>query len=150
MEIKSSLKNNSEFISSIGMDLNPAFSNYNNLTFSKIGGVGSYNNPTITVGNNIFNAGGGEKFDIKLAFTTSNSSNGRFNGTDSILYRIGGASLNTFSSPSAPVMMAHVQGIGKYADESTWLVPNPSIPEPSALSISSVGVFLLLRRRNQK
>lgn len=152
MEITSSLKNGSEFISSIGLDLNPNFSNYNSLTFSKMGGVGSYDDPNITVGDNIFNAGGGERFDIKLEFQTSDShnGNGRFNNSDSILYKIGGANLNTFSSSSAPVMMAHVQGIGKCADESTWLVPTPSIPEPSALSISSIGVFLLLRRRNSK
>ena len=131
-----------EYISSIGLNLNPDIVNYDSIIFENISKVGIYNEPNITVGNNIYNTIGGNIHDIKIAF--SDIKNFRFDNKDVIILKVENSNIDMFRDDEFK-MIARIQGIGEYS-RSTWMT---TIPESNSmlLIIGSVGIIILLRKR---
>jgi hypothetical protein len=138
---------NGEFISSIEFNLNTGV-DYNTLIFSNTNPIGSFTTPQFDIGDDEFNAGGGNSFDMLVEFQTSSSNGGtkRFNLNDSFEFTVN-APITTFTNLSNQLpVIAHIQGIGSKS-QSTWMVP--SVPEPSSVLIGFIGIITLLNRRNR-
>jgi hypothetical protein len=135
---------NGEFISKIGLNLNTSV-DYQSLVISDTSKIGSFTVPQFDVGEDVFNAGGGNSFDMIFQFETNNSNGGgdRFNLNDTFTFNVN-TPITTFTNIGNQIpTLVHIQGIGRNT-QSTWMAPN--IPEPSAILIGSIGLLLLIRR----
>jgi hypothetical protein len=138
-----------EFIDQVGFNLNTNV-DYQSLIFTPINSIGEFTVPQISNGNDTFNVGGGNKYDVNIQFATINASGGmrRFNLDDTFTFSanipITSFTNNTDQLPS----IVHIQGIGPNSDQSAWLSPTiPTIPEPSSILLGSIGMVLLLNRK---
>lgn len=152
-----------EFVSRWLFNLDPLL-NPKDLEIEPLAHAGSFRDPSISLGANKFNGGGGDKFDIAFYFSTSNKNSKRFDADDSLQLEISGISDLTaqsfdFNSKGKDhcnnndilhyKTEAHIQGIviGHCGGDSGWVV----VPEPSSFILLGMGAFGLafcgLRRR---
>ena len=112
--------------------------------------IGNFATPQFSSGNDTFNGGGGNSYDLNIQFTTSNSGGGinRFNLNDSITFNVNLPITAFTNNTNQLASIVHIQGIGEGGTQSTWLIPNtPQIPETSSLLLGSIGMVLLLNRK---
>lgn len=152
--VESSLTNN-EFFSKVYLDIDSAF----HVASIELAGVienGTFDEPDVSIGSNIFNGGSTGQFDIALEFNTSNQNNGALRFGDDDRYTIvvgydGPASMTVdtlgnvipTTGDADPFTIAHIQGIGA---ESGWVT---SIPEPSTTLLVAFTAFGLLMRKKR-
>jgi hypothetical protein len=138
----------SEWLLNVAPPLDPTA-----LVFSDPVKVGSFTDPTISLGENAFKADGDGYFDIKLTFDTLDGLPTRFSTGDSVSYTVTAPSLtaNSFNCFSAPngagaglfPMAAHVQAIGPGDNMSGWV----STPEPACFAFLALGGLAVMRRQ---
>lgn len=145
LDMKSGGLTGNEFVGAWYFNFSPV-GNLNNLNFSRLT---SPNPGTTIVTKSLDNlsAGGGGRFDIVFDFPES-VPDGRFTSGLTTSYLIGSVSsldasmFNFLSSPQGGngtwMTAAHIQAIGKHANDSGWIGANAntSVPEP--------GTYLLL------
>ena len=156
---------NGEFISKTFLDINPVFASASvQSTFGLNNtNVGSFQVPTITVGQNKLRVGGNTRSNghneshIELGFTTSNSGGGakRFNNDDVYTFVIkydGPESMTAeslqllnFAGPPEYFGAAHIQGIVN--GQSSWV--QSAVPEPSTALLASLSLVGLVGRRKR-
>ncbi len=150
----------SEFISNMYFNVEPgqAVSGVFNAGLS----TGAFQAPSLAVGNNNQNAGGGARYDLRIAFPINQPAN-RFGGTDLAVFDLSGAGLTEddfdFLSTAgggglAFLTAAHVQGIGPNASGSGWLASGTVIPLPAGAGTGLAGLAMVaglsyLRRRGR-
>jgi hypothetical protein len=142
-----------EFVSGWYLNLSPAL-NPGDLVFSSPTKIGSFTDPTVGLGADLFKADGDGSYDILLSFLTSDGLSSRFSAGDSVSYVITGISSLTASSFDClgveesgagygPFpMAAHVQGIGPDS-ASGWV----TVPEPACICLLLLGGLAAMRRR---
>ena len=153
--VESSLTNN-EFFSKVYLDIESA---YHVATFELAGIIenGTFDEPDVSIGSNIFSGGGSGQFDIALEFNTSNNDSGafRFDHDDSYTIIVGYDGPESMTADNLgrvipttgdndPFALAHVQGINDI--ESGWV---SSIPEPSTALLTAFGCLGLIMRRKR-
>ena len=141
-----------EFISELYLNLDPAMDATSLVFSTPPGKTGSFDDPTIALGENAFKADGDGKHDILLTFATEDGLVTRFTSGDVLSYTVSGITLleaSSFDFISAPnggegeyVMAAHIQAIGQTSD-SGWV----TVPEPGCLVMLAIGAAAILRRR---
>jgi PEP-CTERM motif len=153
---------NSEYLSSLYFNLNPAL-NPANLTFTVLGTSGGFALPSISTGNNKFKADGDGKYDILLKFSAKTGKT--FGEDESITYQImssvGTLKASDFDFLSKPaggsgpfLSAAAIQGI---CDTPGWIAPCEitPVPEPTSAGLFALGLGLCVGarrwlRRSQK
>ncbi len=161
----------SEFVSNVYLNLDSAY-DVTQLQFSQFAvATGQADEPTVSLGQDAFKAGGGGRYDIELSFTTSNAQQGarRFGAGEKLSFLVGMGgqflTLDAFFISGTPdgghgpfIAAAHIQGIGPDAEDSAWIshgeteeeapaiVPAPE-PFTSSLLIAGAGGLLARRRR---
>ncbi len=140
-----------EYLGMVLFNLDPAL-DPTNLSFGEPIKNGSFLDPVISTGVDVFNGDGAHGFDIKFDFALSNpqQSTSRFGPGESMAIEISGDSLTAGSfdflnggqGPKHYIAAAHVQGIGDLGESSGWV----TVPEPSAmgylLSLTALGWFV--------
>ncbi|MHC4986094.1 MAG: PEP-CTERM sorting domain-containing protein [Planctomycetota bacterium] len=144
-----------EFVSHWMFNLDPVL-DPTSLIFSAPIKVGSFTSPTVNLGVNAYQADGDGKYDIDLAFDTSDGLPTRFGVGDAATYLITGiptltaSSFNFLSLPAGGhgpfETAAHVQGIGPLGANSGWI----TVPEPATMSLLGIGGALGLIRRRRR
>ena len=158
-----------EFFSKVYLEIHPNFASASLALPGLTNGLGLFEDPTITVGANEFNVGGGfgaliprggwnpAEAHVELNFTTSNSGGGikRFNNADEYSFVIGYDGPESMVAENLQLLYAqddpeyyaaaHIQGI--VDGQSSW---GTSVPEPSTALFGAFGILGLLRRRSVK
>jgi hypothetical protein len=149
-----------EFLSELYLNLNPS-DNVANLKFNLVSAHGSFTNPTVSLGEDNFKAGGDGNYDILLSFSTAHFST--FTVGDSITYQVTGISnlvasdFGFLSSPDGgfgPFYAAvHVQGTLPNNLGSCWGEPGLgpellNVPDPASRLLLAVaaGLWFTARR----
>ncbi len=130
--------------------------------------TGTFDAPSINLGQDTFTAGGGGKHDIELIFSTSNANQGakRFGAGERLSYTLAiygvNLPLEAFFEMSSPhgghgpfVAAGHVQGIGGDDEASGWISHDGEgtpgypeiVPEPATLALLFGSSLAVLRRR---
>jgi hypothetical protein len=141
-----------EFVRFWLFNLDPGL-NPTNLVFSAPVKTGTFDDPTISLGVDAFQADGDGKYDIEFQFSNAPPST-RFGVGDAVEYTITGIptlTANSFNFLSAPAggsgpfpTAAHVQGIGSSGQFSGWVT---QIPEPASLSLLALAGIAAMHRR---
>jgi len=129
------------------------------LDFKLSGQSGSFSLPTINLATDSYKAGPDGKFDIRLAFSSSNAGGGinRFTAGDKLIYTVSyslgsiGADSFDFLSKSEGAYgpyhtAAHVLATGKDAKGSAWINSVPE-PGPSLQALLLGAAWLIFYRR---
>ncbi len=163
-----------EFFSKVYLEIHPKFASASLALPGLNTGVGLFEDPTITVGANEFNVGGGfgaliprggwnpAEAHVELNFTTSNQGGlpggpqgiRRFNNTDSYSFTIGYDGPESMVAENLQLLYAqddpeyyaaaHIQGIVN--GQSSW---GTSVPEPSTALLGAFGLLGLVGRRKR-
>jgi hypothetical protein len=148
-----------EYVDEWYMNIDPAL-DPKKLSFGSAVKTGSFSLPTINLATDSYKAGPDGRFDIRLAFSSSNAGGGvnRFTAGDTLTYEVsykGGLlaaeSFDFFSKPEGAYgpyhTAAHVLSTGKDASGSAWInsVPEPG-PPMQALVLASVLLTCYRRR----
>jgi hypothetical protein len=153
LTVTSSLVDVDEFFSNIAFNVNGFDPSAIGASFKAGSKVGDFDLPTLlaTDQNDQNPPGAGTGLDAQYRFETNNSDSGthRFNLTDSFQYVFTAAGLDAldFSAANAAgyYALAHVQGIGPQANNSSVYVSNgptpPSVPEPTSLLLLATGLL---------
>jgi hypothetical protein len=145
-----------ESLNDLYLNLNVAY-DPTSLSFAKLGGTGSFTDPTISLGTNAFKADGDGSYDILFDFIPPGPGI-RFDNADTVTYRITRTGLveedfNTLSQPPTGghgpfLAAAHIQGIAPN-DGSGFIAPN-GVPD-GGTTVMLLGTALAclgaLRRR---
>jgi len=119
---------------------------------------GTFDTPTVSIGQDAYRADGDGLFDIKIEFSTQDGgSDHRFGVGDNakcVITGIDTLTAGSFDFISAPdggqgeyPTVAHLQGIdGGEENGSGWI----TVPEPAALSLLVLGAGMLLRRSRSR
>jgi hypothetical protein len=138
-----------EFVSDWDFNLDPSLDPAA-LLFSAATKTGTFGDPVINLGVDLFQADGDGSYDLEVAFDMAPAAD-RFGAGDSVEYTITGIAALTagsFAFPSAPaggsgpfLTAAHVQGIGVEGAGSGWV----TVPEPSAglLVLLAIGAVVV-------
>lgn len=123
------------------------------LVFSIASKVGSFTDPTISTGADLFKADGDGYYDIMVAFETGGTSGERFTAGDSLVCTITAPLLTAYAFDALSASKdqgkavfptaAHVQGIGPQAAGSGWV----TVPESCSAVLLVLGASILSRRR---
>ena len=143
----------SEFISDVAFNLLGTIVP-SSLTYHQVSGKTATVQATTQDAQNLTGGGAaGFGFDVNLAFSTSGSNNGanRFKGTDVVVFDISGTGLNfadfeyTNTGSADAHVGAHVQGIPipGSRDTTSGAIKDGTVPEPSSIVLSSVGLALV-------
>lgn len=159
----------SAFISGFYFNLDPSL-NLNSLDISHEGGTAPASGG-MDIRSNNYSAGGGSRYDIRIAFPTANwIGSPRFNGTDTATFLFTSSDAITASSFNflgtdrgdyGPfVSAAHVQGLGWRCDKSAWVsgeeiqqvvvVPLPPAAWAGVVSLAGVAGLGAMRRRSMR
>jgi hypothetical protein len=153
----------SEFVSKWLLNVDPAITP-SSLGFTYLTKTGAFVTPTVTARGTdekdpAYKADGDGYFDILFAFADSNFDEERFNGGESVTFKISGvtsaSSFNVASYDGGGAgqyrMGAHIQGIPAGATTtSDWV--GPAIPEPSSfvlIGIGAAGLYFYVRRQRK-
>ena len=156
--IKASHLTEPEHLKDLFLNLNPAYDSSHLSFASPTVGSGSFDIPTVSVGNNAYKADNDGNYDIHFSFTTGGGPIHQFEFGDILSYQVsltsgGDLTANDFSflsnpnpdSPNGPfVAAAHVLSTGPEGEQSSWVA---AIPEPRAMALGAVALLLSLRRR---
>ena len=137
-----------EKVSGVYLNLDPIL-DATALSISKLGTVGSFDDPQISTGQDDFKADGDGLYDIRFDFNTDTEN--AFNGGEAIVYTISlaGLSEGSFDYLSAPgggngpfKAAAHIISLGEEAD-SAWI----TVPEPATMFLLGLSSILLRKRK---
>jgi hypothetical protein len=131
------------------------------LSFGSAVKTGAFSLPTINLGTDSYKAGPDGRFDIKLAFSTSNSGGGvnRFTSGDKLCYTVS-YSLGSITAESFDFFSnsdgfygpyhtaAHVQATGLDAKGSAWINSVPEPGPPLQALVLGTALLTLYRRRS--
>jgi hypothetical protein len=140
----------SEHVTDLYLNLDPAF-DPTKLAFFPIAKHGAFESPTISLGNNAFQADEGGRYDLHFSFASAGGSDAFFGVGDSFDLRIGSLIAlpivaSSFDVPSTSegadpfYLAARIAGIGTN-NGAAWVV---AAPEPTTSSLALIGVFALL------
>jgi hypothetical protein len=144
-----------ESLGSLLLNFDPA-DNPANLTFTSVGGVGSFAQPTISTGENRFKANGGGKYDIDFAF--SKKAGKIFTAGDSLTFDITSAVYGTgldaldfdyLSTPTAGgagpfLAAAQIDCTSGTTTEEIAPVGMATVPEPDTFGFLAAGGALVI------
>lgn len=140
-----------EFVGTWYFNLDPAL-DPKELVFLDPIKTGSFDDPTISTGINMFKADGDGFYDILFSFETADGAmDHRFNAGDAAVYTISSntdpLTANSFNFISHPdggqgeyPTAAHIQGIN---GTSGWV----TVPEPSSITLLALAGMAIFRRR---
>ncbi|KKN92725.1 hypothetical protein LCGC14_0204680 [marine sediment metagenome] len=147
-----------EFVSKWYFNLNSSL-DPKDLTFSDPLKIGLFDDPKINLDADGWNVAGSGRYDIEMAFATSNQGSGaeRFGVGESASFTITGIATLTASSfdltstgggNGAYPVAAHVQAIN--GDDGGWTSAPAAVPEPATLGLLTIGSLVMLRRRRAR
>jgi len=129
-------------------NIDPSFAP-SSLVFSSPTKTGSFDTPSISLGEDAYKADGDGKYDIDIAFTQGSNTGNTFSVGDTLSYDItrAGITANSFDCLSTPaggagpfLMAAHIQNTPNTAGaNSAWVAPTP-VPEPSMWCFAIMGM----------
>ena len=145
-----------EFAHEWCFNLDPSM-DLDSLVIEQISETGSFGDPGVTKGEDVYKADGDGEFDILFDFANNDGVKTRFTAGDSVQFTLCGIdtlTVDSFDFTSTPdndtkpglYSAAHIQGI--VGDNSDWITcPEPvKAPEPATLSLLALGGLALLRR----
>jgi hypothetical protein len=148
-----------EYVDEWYLNLDPAL-DQTKLSFGSAAKTGSFSLPTVNLGTDSYKAGPDGRFDIRLAFSTSNTSGGinRFTGGDklsyTVSYSLGSITAESFDFFSNSTGLygpyhtaAHVQATGLDAKGSAWIHSVPEPGPPLQALILGTAFLAFYRRR---
>jgi len=138
------------------LNLDPVF-NPTNLVFSKVSTTGTFSDPTISMGTDVYGADGDGLYDIEFAFDQTGKASNNFGAGESIEYTVKLSSGGTLTAASFDFLSADAGGHGPYPTaahvlsigtdaKSGWV----TAPEPASFLLVGLGVIAIRFGRGRR